>query len=147
MGVAVVLVACVGDDPPPTKGGVDGGTVGTVDSAPPTVTRSINCNSNAVCTGNDVCCSLNNTWAKGTGTCKPTCGAERTFACDDASDCATGLVCCMTTDGGAQAIAASCAASCSGSQEQLCSLTASECTGGKSCMARAMFSPDVSTCR
>jgi len=145
---AAVASACLGEDPPPTQGLRDGGVVTGSDAEPPTVSRSIKCNGDAVCSGNDVCCSANSTWAKNTATCKPTCGAERTLACDDAADCATGQVCCMTTDTGAQAIAAACVSSCSGGQQQLCSVEASECTGGKTCTPLTMFGPSgLSTCK
>lgn len=143
------LGACLGEEGlPPTQGLRDGGIVGSTDADPPTVTRSIKCNGDAVCSGFDVCCSSKSAWAKNTTTCKPTCGGERTIACDDAADCATGQVCCMTTDGASQALGAACASSCSGGQQQLCSIEASECTGGKSCSPLTTFSPaGLSTCK
>ena len=144
---SAVFAACLGEAPPPTNGLRDGGAIGS-DAEPPLVTRSIKCNGDAICAGNEVCCSANNAWAKNTATCRPTCGVERTIACDDGADCATGQVCCMRADNGTQALGAACAASCSAGQQQLCSVEASECTGGTTCTPLTAFAPSgLSSCR
>jgi hypothetical protein len=59
------------------------------DGAPVSAARSIQCGTEA-CSGEDFCC-LN---GDGATTCAPSC-EERTFACNDLTDCASGLVCCV----------------------------------------------------
>src|SRR5689334_19618587 len=51
--------------------------------------RSVKCEG-ATCANKDVCCL-----ARDTTTCTADCNGVASIACDDTSDCASGLVCCV----------------------------------------------------
>jgi hypothetical protein len=102
--------------------------------APP-ASRSVKCGA-ATCTGKQLCCADN----------PPTCGescttAYATLACDDASDCAAGQVCCLeveltdSSDVNVLVRSASCRASCSPpNRPRSCDpLGANQCDG-RSCV-------------
>lgn len=138
--VAVVLVACVGDDPSPVPSGGDAG--GSSGSSGAAGALSITCDAKTACTGSDHCCGgANHDWIG--SACKPDCAGVYELRCDDATDCGAGQVCCYTTDGGARATASFCAAACRAEEKelQLCKLGATgECATG-SCTTLTQFSP------
>lgn len=75
----------------------------------------------------------------------------RAYQCGQAADCGTGMVCCGTTGmsgSGKQFLSATtCAASCTGTQTQLC-VTATECkTSGASCVGEAISGRDIGVCK
>ncbi len=121
----VVFAACVGDDPAPVSG--SSGTSG--DSGTSAGTRSITCDAKSVCKGTNRCCGVGTDWIN--ARCLDDCAGAYELACDDATDCGGGLVCCYVSDGGARVKASYCKASCVGLERQLCKAGSTECvTGG-----------------
>jgi hypothetical protein len=141
--VLLALVACVGDDPPPSSG--SSGTSGTSGTSGGTGTRSINCDAKNVCKGTDRCCGIGTDWIG--SSCKGDCAGAYELACDDAADCGTGEVCCYVSDGGARVKLSYCKSTCTGIERQLCKPGGSECRTG-SCVPFVNHSPEgLSECQ
>ena len=104
-----------------------------------------------------ICCD-----SKGDGGFSDTCVATaaacvamdaqaKTFACGQAADCGTGMVCCGdigTSNSGKKFFSSTvCAASCTSTETQLC-VTASECkTSGASCVGQTITGRNVGLCQ
>lgn len=82
--------------------------------------------------------------------CLATDSTAKTFACGQAADCGSGMVCCGdigTSNSGKKFFnSTTCAASCTSTQTQLC-VTASECKTGTSCVGAAITGRDVGLCQ
>lgn len=104
----------------------------------------MSCDGKSTCKNSDFCCGGAGTSDWIGAACKADCQGAYQLSCDDATDCTSGMVCCMTTDLGARAKRSYCAQTCpSGEGEaQLCSLDHSECPAGTECRALTMFSPE-----
>ncbi len=75
----------------------------------------------------------------------------KTFACGQAADCGSGMVCCgdigTSMSGKKFFNSTTCAASCTGTQTQLC-VTASECkASGVSCVGQTITGRNVGLCQ
>jgi hypothetical protein len=75
----------------------------------------------------------------------------KTFACGQAADCGTGMICCgtigMSSSGKKFFSSTSCAASCATGDTQLC-VAASECkTAGAHCVGQTITGRDVGLCQ
>jgi hypothetical protein len=120
----------VGDDPVTTSSGSSGtsGASGDSGTSGGTGTRSINCNAKLACTGTTKCCGVGTDWIG--ASCKEDCTPAYELACDDATDCGGGQVCCYVTDGGARVKTSYCKAACEGAEQQLCKAGSTECRTG-----------------
>jgi hypothetical protein len=85
------------------------------------------------------------------GVCLAMDSQAKTFACGQAADCGSGMICCGsigTSNSGKPFFnSTSCAASCATGQTQLC-VTASECkASGTSCVGQTITGRDVGLCK
>ena len=144
--LVVAFVACIGDDPTPSGSRGTSGTSGTSGSSG-TVSVGINCDGLATCKGTQKCCGVARDWIG--SACKADCGGAVELACDDATDCGSGLVCCSQTDGGARTTKSYCKASCAPTEPQLCSLSGTtECAAPTTCSPYTMWSPNgIARCK
>ena len=129
----VVLTACKKDDDTSTSDSVDG-----------TSNRSVVCGK-ASCTNDDFCCGSP---GFGDANCSVVCTSPQgSMYCDDATDCATGQVCCyFSTSAGISG--SSCLTTCptSDGHGQLCKSGSTECPG-TTCKGLGIAPAGLSSCQ
>lgn len=168
LGLAFFLVACGGGS---TKTSLPDFTTGPQDlSASPSPDLAMapvtpyNDPGNVFCYGTltcsttgaaPVCCDEKGDGGSYTDTCVANAAAcsgmdSTTYACGQAADCGTGMVCCGTigtsSSGKPYFSGTTCEASCGSGETQLC-VTAGECTSGTSCTGQEISGRKVGLCQ
>ena len=168
--MAAFLVGGCGDDTTSNGGGADmhvaadmtsgGGGADMTAIAPFNMPGKVFCYSGPLCSTTSampVCCDskgdagFSDTCVANATACTAMDSGAKTFACGQAADCGSGMVCCGdigTSNSGKKFFSDTvCAASCGSSQTQLC-VTAAECkTSGATCVGQTITGRNVGLCQ
>jgi hypothetical protein len=121
---------------------------------------TVDCYSGLTCSrasANPVCCDapgadggFSDTCVASSAACKAMSSKATPYECGQAADCGAGMVCCgdigKSMSGKSFFNSTTCAASCTGTETQLC-VTATECKTGTMCVGAAIVGRDVGLCQ